>query len=116
MPMDLEQRQHLEGLRQIYLKRLRALEQQAATFGSQTPPHILIEIDEARAKIADLDGLINEVQQPLPHTKTATASLPHREYARELFAEATRCHLKDDTGYALQLYCQVQQLDPTYPR
>jgi len=34
----------------------------------------------------------------------------------ELLQEATRFQLAGDLGYALQLYRQVQQLDPTYPR
>jgi hypothetical protein len=34
----------------------------------------------------------------------------------ELFRDATRYQIAGDLGYALQLYRQVQKLDPTYPR
>jgi len=34
----------------------------------------------------------------------------------EMFGEATRYHIKGDLGYALQLYRQLQQIAPAYPR
>jgi tetratricopeptide (TPR) repeat protein len=51
-----EQYQHLEELRQTYLKRLRVLEQQKALFGSLTPPYIVIEFDDLQKTIADVEA------------------------------------------------------------
>jgi hypothetical protein len=114
--MDPEQRQHLEGLRQIYRKRLRTLEQQVATFGLQIPSHILIEVDEVRSKIAELDSQISEIEQPLPIPTAATTTTPIRERVEALFRDALHYKLTGDPAYALQLFQQLQQLDPAYPR
>lgn len=54
--MHETQRHHLEELRKIYTERLRKLEKQAATFGAQAPPHILLELDDLKNMIADLDN------------------------------------------------------------
>ena len=37
--------QHLARMKETYERRLKILEQQAATFGISAPPHILIEIE-----------------------------------------------------------------------
>lgn len=49
--MNESQHQHLEKLRKTHLRRLQILEQQAASFGSSTPPHILIEIEDIQQKL-----------------------------------------------------------------
>ncbi len=54
-PMDDSRRQHLLQLRQAHTRRLQVLEVQAAQFGIQTPPHIMTEMDDIRATIADID-------------------------------------------------------------
>ncbi len=57
--MDSEQRQHLQALRDIYSKRLRVLELQAANKGQDTPPHIQLEIEEIKRKIrSDIDDAL----------------------------------------------------------
>jgi hypothetical protein len=50
--MDDDQRTHLEGLRQSYLRRLHLLEQQAAVSGVHTRPELLTESEDLRASIA----------------------------------------------------------------
>lgn len=47
--------QHLEELRQKHQRRLQILELQAANYGSLAPPHILMEIEDLKEKIADID-------------------------------------------------------------
>jgi hypothetical protein len=47
---------HRLTLLDIHRRRLRILEQQAAYFGPQSPPHILMEIDELGEKIARITG------------------------------------------------------------
>jgi 3-keto-disaccharide hydrolase len=65
--MDEEQRQHLETLHRIYQKRVRILEQEEALMGPQTPPHVLIELDDLRKKIADIDAQLTGVKNRLAH-------------------------------------------------
>lgn len=106
--------QHLEGLRQTYLQRLHALERQLAAFGLQAPPHVSIEIEDVRAKLADIDTRITSIKQ-LPSNSEFAISV-NQERAEKLFSEATRYHLTGDLGLALQLFRQIQQIDPEYPR
>jgi hypothetical protein len=54
-PMDAEQRAHLEDLLNTYRRRLRPLEKQAATFGVRTDAHVLIEIEDIRIVIQQLE-------------------------------------------------------------
>lgn len=56
--MDSEQRQHLEKLRGVYRDRLHVLELQAANKGHDTPPHIPLEIQDIKSKIAEIDDLL----------------------------------------------------------
>ena len=53
--MDEAERRHLESLRTTRVKRLRVLEQQAEHFGPAVPPHVTLEIDDLREKIAEVD-------------------------------------------------------------
>jgi len=53
--MDNDQQRHLEELRRAYQKRLRVLELQSAQQGLQTPAHIVMELEELRQKLADID-------------------------------------------------------------
>jgi hypothetical protein len=57
--MDADDRhteiEHKRALVQAYTKRQRALELQVAQFGSHTPPHIQIELDELRSTIETLE-------------------------------------------------------------
>jgi hypothetical protein len=50
--MDDSLTRHLEDLLRTYQRRLRVLEIQEATYGSRTPPEVIIEIEDVRAKIA----------------------------------------------------------------
>jgi hypothetical protein len=65
--MDKEQQQHLETLQRIYNKRVRILEQEEALMGPQTPPHVLIELDDLRKKISDIDAQLTGVKNRLAH-------------------------------------------------
>jgi hypothetical protein len=63
--MDDEERQHLEGLRRIYQKRLWKLEEQAALHGASTPPAVQIELDELQKKIVDMDTHLGLGKAPI---------------------------------------------------
>src|SRR5262249_32180995 len=56
--MNAERRRHLEALRHDHQRRLDVLERQAAQFGVQAPPHIVIEIENIQAAIAAIDQQI----------------------------------------------------------
>lgn len=49
-----EQQEHLKKLVDIHRRRLRLLEMQQAQFGIHVPPHIMTEIEDNRAEIANL--------------------------------------------------------------
>jgi hypothetical protein len=53
--MDLDERRHLERMREIHRKRVIVLEQQAGRLGDYVPPHIPIEIEELQEKIRQID-------------------------------------------------------------
>ena len=59
---DNEERQHLEELKHGHQRRLRALELQAAPYGALTPPAIVIENEDIRDALAQLDSTLD--QQP----------------------------------------------------
>ena len=52
---------HLRQLRDIILKRLQVLELQSAQFGIYAPPHILIEIEDIKEKISQIDSQLKEI-------------------------------------------------------
>ncbi len=53
--MDDENRQHLKTVRQAHVRRLHTLEEQAAISGRDTRPEIIIEIQDLRVKITEID-------------------------------------------------------------
>lgn len=52
--MSAEDRRHINNLLQQHQRRLRLLEQRAATAGMNVPPEVIIEIEDLRSTIADL--------------------------------------------------------------
>src|SRR5262245_14227677 len=58
-----DERQHLSELVQIYQRRLRTLEKQAATLGVHTPPYVRTEIEDIETAIARLEL---DLRQPVP--------------------------------------------------
>jgi hypothetical protein len=57
--MDEEERANLLGLQQTKLRRLRVLEQQAATFGNSTRPEIVTEIEDLQRELSDIAAKLN---------------------------------------------------------
>jgi hypothetical protein len=53
--MEEDEQQHLRVMRQAHIKRLRKLQEQTATLGDATPTHILIEIDDLKESIRELN-------------------------------------------------------------
>ena len=52
---DQEEIAHLNNLLKNYQRRLRILEEQTARFGVDTPPHVIIELEEAREIVNQLN-------------------------------------------------------------
>jgi hypothetical protein len=80
--MEDKQRQHLEELRQIKMRRLRELERQAALYGPAAAPHIRIEIEDLQTEIqqieAELKQLAAVTQSPISSRRSKTSlSLPN---------------------------------------
>lgn len=74
--MDRDQRQHLEDMAQNYRKRQRALERQQALFGVETSPHITIEIDDLKKKIADIELQLSENTETPGTQSTQSSEIP----------------------------------------
>lgn len=99
-----EETAHKQELKRNYTNRLRALEQQAARYGKDCPPHVLVEIGEINDKLRTIDEDISNTQRV---TKSDVDTL---------YSQARQYYLRGDIGYALQLYSQVKQMSPNYPR
>lgn len=67
--------QHLARMKETYERRLKILEQQAATFGISAPAHILIEIEDLKAKLAALEA---PSSTDAPQSGTHTNDMPTR--------------------------------------
>jgi tetratricopeptide (TPR) repeat protein len=79
--LDAAEREHIESLLETHRAVLRVLEQQQATLGVLTPPHIVTQIAEYRQKIAELEA---RLRSPAVHRTTEPRhNLPQRDY--ELF-------------------------------
>ena len=64
--MDGEQRRHLVDLRQIHLRRLHELEYKAAAFGLNAPPEVILEIQDIRHTITQLDRQLDPTTPRMP--------------------------------------------------
>jgi ribosomal protein L40E len=98
--MDDEYRRHLEGLLRTYQRRLRPLEQQAATFGPRTPPEVLMEIDDVRAEVARL-------------TEELRANFD-RVDLEQLWDRALTAFFTQDWDVAVKLLLQVRAIDSMF--
>jgi hypothetical protein len=98
--MGDEYRRHLEGLLRTYQRRLRPLEQQAATYGPRTPPEVLMEIDDVRAEVARL-------------TEELRANFDRADL-EQLWNRALAAFFTHDWEVAVKLLLQVRAVDPTF--
>ncbi len=57
-----QERQHIVELLAIQRRRLGELEKQAATLGLHTPPHVVIEMEDIRRAIADLESQLDRAR------------------------------------------------------
>jgi hypothetical protein len=62
--MDAEEYQRVANKLRSYRRRLQKLEQQAAIFGNQTPPHVLIEIEDLQEKITRSEAELVRTHPP----------------------------------------------------
>jgi predicted ATPase/uncharacterized protein HemY len=102
---DNEERQHHEELKHSHQRRLRVLELQAATYGALTPPAIVLEIEDIRGALAQLDSTLNQQatisspdvpsmsRRPRHHLPAQTTTLIGRE--REIAQISALLHQPD---------------------
>jgi predicted ATPase/class 3 adenylate cyclase len=83
--VDGDQHQHLTGLRQAHLRRLRILEQQAAVSGINTRPEVLTEIEDLQSAIAQIDAQLSSGAE----APSAPASAPPPTPAEPRRTQAT---------------------------
>jgi hypothetical protein len=96
--MDKDDRQHLEKLRKVLTRRLRVLEMQAARFGGSTPADVILETEDLREKIAEIDAKLPEPRLLPVHVGVSSSekvlhivlSVDFSEWKPELQAAALR--------------------------
>jgi len=103
----MEQSEHLRRLKETYTRRLHILEQQAATFGLSTPPHILMEIEDLKQKISAIDA-------PLTPSEPSNAETVRSSITKILFlaadpTDAARLRLGEEVR-AIQEKLQLAKL------
>jgi hypothetical protein len=104
----MEEYEHLFAVKRELRRRLQVLELQQARFGNDAPPHIVLELDDIKKRIELIDLQIAS-------SKSATTKVNERD-TKVLFSRATQLFLLGDLGRALELYLQIKEIDPTYPR
>lgn len=90
--MDATERAFIESLLQTHRSHLQALEQQAAAFGLLAPPYVVVQIDEYRRKIAELEARLRP-----PPARSATGprhNLPRRDYERFIGRQTEQAELR----------------------
>lgn len=100
--MDIEQRQHQRDLLRAHQSRLRVLELQVAQFGLHTPPHLIIEMDQIKTAIADIEA-----------QRGSTAPAVNRAALRPLRQQALTAYYAETWERAEDLLVQIVQADPT---
>jgi hypothetical protein len=83
MLMDAEERKHLLLLRETHIKRFRVLELKAAIYGIDTPPHILMEIEDLKEKIRSIDLQLGEGQILVSLVDHMKQNLARQGFARK---------------------------------
>jgi hypothetical protein len=81
--MDEEQRQHLRDFLRTHQRRLRALEQQAALQGVQTPPQVVIEIEDLKGEIADIEAHLSALPAQTPQRRSEKGEVERAALAEE---------------------------------
>ena len=62
--MNLEDREHLEKLYDVLVRRLRILELREAKMGDNTPPEVVIEIEDLKVKVREINNKLS-ISEPL---------------------------------------------------
>lgn len=106
--MTLTARSNLAELRHEHERRLRHLELRAARAGGDTPPDVLNEIEDIRAKLAEIDQALGVVAAAPVSAEVADALGPAGRY-QVLYSHIMR--LDGDNGrLARQLEALQQQV------
>jgi hypothetical protein len=74
--MDKGERQHLEKLRKVHIRRLRVLELQVARLGANPPADVVMEVEDLGERIAEIDAQLPRAVLP---SENLSADLPERK-------------------------------------
>ncbi|HET9224950.1 MAG TPA: hypothetical protein VFO07_20725 [Roseiflexaceae bacterium] len=74
--MSHQERERLEKLIQTHRRRLNVLEQQAAVFGINAPPHVLIEMQDTREQIENLNSELAKLDASVGSQAAPSADVP----------------------------------------
>lgn len=89
----IDDRQHLESLRQAHLKRLRVLEIKEAQQGQNTPAEIVIELEEIRHRISDIESRLANLSTPVENVETIHKA--YQEISKILTTRFNKPELKE---------------------
>jgi hypothetical protein len=119
-PEEIEQQRGLLAAHRRTLAHL--LSQQAQFSAGHIPAHIANGINETRMNIGHIKIILREwgvEAEDHPNDEEVlrfSSSISSQMNPEKLYSEAMRSYLTGDLGLALQLFLQVQQIDPHYPR
>jgi F-box protein 11 len=82
--MDIELRQHLLEILQVYKRRLRSLEKQDALLGPQSPPHVTMEIQDLNDKILEI---VQQLEEHIVEKQIDKPSGEHKETFKTIIVD-----------------------------
>ncbi|NOK61988.1 MAG: hypothetical protein GFH27_549289n318 [Chloroflexi bacterium AL-W] len=77
--MDTKERQHLEKRKKYLVRRMHKLKEQESLSGPRTSPEVLIEIEDLREEIADIDERLALLAQPSESFSATIDTLHNRK-------------------------------------
>lgn len=79
---DLHKGDHLQKLMAVHMERLQILELQSAKFGLNAPPHILMEIEDIKKKMSDINS---QLKSSGKKTCFISYSSKDQDFARKIY-------------------------------
>jgi hypothetical protein len=72
--MDKDEQRHLEKLHKVLTRRLRVLELQAARLGGNTPPDVVLEMEDLHERITEVEAKLSSTEPPSVDVKRGASS------------------------------------------
>jgi hypothetical protein len=110
--MDQDEQRHLEKLQKVLTRRLRVLELQAARLGGNAPPDVLLEIEDLRESIAEVDAQLSEaIIVPVPTPSNMGTDWPEKTLHIVLNIDYSKWN-PDLQAAALRAFAAVMDVSP----